>query len=263
MITHIARRAFSFDPARASRNTGIMKLAQLTEKIASDLGERFGNVRLKTRLGREAGKLSSGKRGPAGADVITPDVTWSLYAQLTRGETSGVVAEVEELESTPFSLCEWVDMELLHGRTSRRTDDKVLGSYKHTGACLPPGFEGLQAPVTASEALSRLLSLAAKPKSLIKIRHLECRSDEDGLTIEFQYSDMLERRLVVSRYVEQSGDSSDGMMFAEIVYPDPSQWDFTLSFTRYGMQRSRKEQMQRIPGEIIARIAREALGGQS
>lgn len=258
-----ARCTFSIDRLRAKRNIGIMKLAQLTEKIASDLGERYGNVRLKTRLGREAGKLSSGKRGTAGADVVSPDLTWSWLAQLTIGETSGVVAEVEELGSTQFSLCEWVDMQLVYGRTSHQTNGEFQGRYKHTGPCLPPGFEGLEHPVTASEALSRLLLLTARPKSLIHIRHLECRSDESGLTIEIRYSDMLERRLVVSRYVEQSGDSSDGMMFAEIVYPDPSQWDFTLSFTRYGKQRSRKEQMQRIPGEIIARIAREALGGQS
>ncbi|PJN94761.1 hypothetical protein CNY89_12570, partial [Amaricoccus sp. HAR-UPW-R2A-40] len=102
-----ARCTFSIDRLRAKRNIGIMKLAQLTEKIASDLGERYGNVRLKTRLGREAGKLSSGKRGTAGADVVSPDLTWSWLAQLTIGETSGVVAEVEELGSTQFSLCEW------------------------------------------------------------------------------------------------------------------------------------------------------------
>lgn len=254
---------FSIDRLRATRNIGIMKLAQLIEKIASDLGERYGNVRLKARLMREAGMLSSGKRGTAGADMTDPDLSKSFLAQLTIGDTAGVVAEVQELGSTPFSGSEWTDMAVVFAVTSGRAEDKRHCTYKHRKACLPPGFEGLSMPATASEALARLIRLAAKPGSRVEIQHLECRSDEHGLTVEIKYSDMLERRLVVSTYVEQSGDSSDGMMFAEIIYPDPSQWDFTLSFTRYGMQRSRKVQMQRIPGEIIARIAREALGGEA
>lgn len=234
-----------------------MKLTQAIDRLTTDLGEPYGTVRLKARLMREAGMISSGGRGKGGADMTALDFSALFLAMLSIGEPTNVVATVRDMGGAPFSGCEWQDWKALEGSWPRR-EGQSPRRYLHRGG-LPPRFEGLPSPCPALDAMARLISLAAVKDSTIAIEHVEFRSDQHGLTIELKHSDLLRLDLVRETFIARTGDHSDGMMFPECDDPKPTRWDFTAEFMISADQRSRKIQMQRIPGEIIARIAREAL----
>lgn len=234
-----------------------MKLTQTIDRLTTDLGEPYGTVRLKARLVREAEMISSGGRGKGGADMTAQDLAVLFLAMLSIGETTGVVAAVRDMGGAPFSLCEWKDWKALEGSWPRRKGEAPR-RYLHRGG-LPPKFEGLPTPCPALAALARLIAVAAVKDSKVAIEHVEFRSDQHGLTIELKHTDLLDLGLVKGAFIARSGDESDEMMFPEGDDPRPTRWGFTTEFMISADQRSRKIQMQRIPGEIIARIAREAL----
>lgn len=235
-----------------------MKLSQLIEALASETGSPAGAVRLKARLLREAGLISSGGRGRGGADMNANDVSIALLSEIVIGETTAVATEVERIGALELGLCEWVNISRLERQLDGSDNRLPRSAYKYQGP-KPPQLAGLDNPVFLANALPRLLSMAATQKSTVEIEHLQLNSDAAGVTVQIKYQAKMSPKTAENAYVRESGDPSDALLFPSNQPEIPETWHFVLRFRQEAMQRSRKDQMLRLPGEIVMRIAREAL----
>lgn len=163
------------------------------------------------------------------------------------------------MAALPSSSSEWVNLSLVEDHIEGKLDGELPAlPYKHWG-CLPGWLQDLPSPVTAQAALSHLLSVSANPSAQIEFQHIEFRSDPDGMTVEIKYEDRMTPQTARNIYIRASGDASDAMRFSRNRPEVPELYEVTLCFSQMAMQRSRKPQAIKLPGEIIRRITQEAL----
>jgi hypothetical protein len=124
------------------------------------------------------------------------------------------------------------------------------------GAPLSPVFgDRLEGPDVLTCLTELLVNMRSFPVSL---RSISCESTSDGVSVEFKYDELATPARMRNRYVEHSGDESDGWFFGDRKELD--KWMITVQYRLSEPQSDRRRHVVEVPGEVVARLARRVLG---
>jgi hypothetical protein len=202
-----------------------MKLSGLIELVADELGEPNGVVRVKARALREAGLISQGGRGTAGAEMEARDVARLILAILSPHSTTADKV-VATLERAPLYSVTWSSHRGYRSDARQGVDGQVPTDR------LPTHLAHLGARMTITDALVALMADGAPILSLC------IEGNQDGQSV------------TVGTRGEGDDPDSDGIVG----------WDWYLDFAVPVVSASRVDRTQSIDGQYLEEIAACALG---
>lgn len=202
-----------------------MKLASLITLVSEVTGEAHGVVRVKARALREAGMISQGGRGTAGADMTARDVARILLSLLSSQSTTTDRALVE-LESARIWHVKWSGADGWSNSAAA-----INGQFPER---LPPALRDMGAGQSVTDALAHLLAIRADILTL----SIEGTQDGQAVTLAFRG--------------EAEHPEDEGM----------TRFDWYLDFAVPSPSKSRIRVLREVDGSLVNDIGAAALHGE-
>ena len=234
----------------------IMKLSNLQELGAAELGMKLSEVKTRVRFVREGGFFQSGPRGPGSPEMKAMDLSAFMLAMVSFVEPTAAKEGLTEMLRADLRGCEWFLPSAAFESFADPEDRHRKCLWSH--APLTPIFGDQSDRPNVLRCLADLFSAAAKLHNVVRMESLSCETSPDGMMIKATFQEFAAPKAMRIRYVSHTGDKSDGWYFPDS--DNPVWWKITIKYQIDESQRDRRRHLIEIPGDNISRLIRTVLG---
>ncbi|MEM7720742.1 MAG: hypothetical protein AAF376_00060 [Pseudomonadota bacterium] len=231
-----------------------MRLTELTETIAAELGMKLSEVNTRGRFAREAGFLRSGPRGRGALDMEPADLAAYLLAMVSFVEPTQSAFGLRELQRSNFEFCEWFDREAVEASLFETDEERKPKKWRWSPAPLSPLFGNIFETKDPIWCLAKLVAAVGHRPDDVALLKIESKTDKDGLSVTLSYSEMATGEQMKDRFIQWSGDNSDGWYFPES--DEIRRWTIDARFLLGESQMDQRSRTVAIEGVPLSRLIR-------
>jgi len=234
-----------------------MKLAALIEAASEEIGIKPSEAKTRARFMREHGFLRSGGRGKGAADMQPDDLAALLIGLNSFSEPTGAGYALRDTLRARFDYCEWFSHAGFDAWLSEPEGGQSAKSQWST-APLSSIFGSVLEINNPIWCLAKILHSFAQDPTTTKPLSLANNADESGLSWSFRFSEMVSANEMRARYVEFSGDETDGWYFAES--NRKTWWMIKADFLLLEDQQDRRDRVSTIHEKAITSLVKMCAG---
>ncbi len=242
-----------------------MRLLGLQEVGAAELGLKLSEVKTRMRNAREAGFITTGKRGPGAPHMGAKDLAVFMLAMISPIEATAAAHGLREMRRAELQGCEWQNRTQLHANSVASDGERKKWKWDLAPWSPVVSFSERADLPDIVTCLTFFIELIAAKEAEIELREIAFESCADGLKITFEYEeqaspkDMAELFFLASLHDTGVLDDSSRDYFGDSDQPET--WRIKAEYRLTESQTDRRTHVIKIDGQILQKLIRQVLGG--